>query len=350
MRFTERGTTVNDTAKATEGYTLFAPIRHAAAYLIDMDGNEVHRWQLGKGGTNPCHLTDNGNLFIAEESGDGPPLFAGKCGMMREYDWDGNVVWEHRDDNQHHDARRLDNGNTLYIAWQELDGETANRVQGGIPGTELDGKIYGDWIRETTPDGNLVWEWSLTEMDLENYPICPLCTRAEYAHANTCSPLPSGDVMVTVRALNLIFIIDAETKAVKWEYQDLSLGHPHDGHVLENGNVMVFANGFHGRYADMWSRVIEFDADTKETKWEFTADPITSFYSGNISGAQRLWSGNTLICEGAKGCLFEVTPAGEIVWEYVNPHEVNHSRFGDVNWIFRAHRYRPGAPQLQGRF
>jgi len=289
-------------------------------------------------------------LFIAEGSGAGPPLFAGKCGLMREYDWDGNVVWEQRDDNQHHDARRLASGNTLYIAWRELDAATAARIKGGIGGTEADGKIYGDVVRETTPDGDLVWEWSLTDLDLDKYPICPLCTRAEYAHANTCSPLPGGDIMVTFRVLNLIIIIDAQTKAVKWEYQDLALGHPHASYLLENGNILLFANGFHGRHADLWSRVIEIDPVTKESQWQFTADPVTSFYSGNISGAQRLWSGNTLICEGGKGCLFEVTPAGEIVWEYVSPYDVNHSVFGEVNWIFRALRYAPDAPELQGRF
>ena len=350
MRFTERGITVHDAARATEGYTLFAPIRHDAAYLIDMDGREVHRWKIGRGsGTNRCQLTDQGNLFIAEDSGEGPPLFAGKCGMMREYDWDGHLVWEHRDDNQHHDARRLDNGNTLYIAWDLLDDDTAKRVQGGIPGTELDGKIYGDAIREATPAGELVWEWRNAEMDIEKYPICPLCRRQEFAHANTCSPLPNGDVMISFRVLNLIIIVDRQTRKIKWEHRDLGLGHQHDCHFLENGNILVFANGMHGRDVDMWSRVIEIDPDTKETAWEFTADPITSFYSANLSGAQRLWSGNTLICEGAKGCLFEVTPDGEIVWEYVSPHEVTHPVFGVINWIFRAYRYRADAPQLRGR-
>jgi outer membrane protein assembly factor BamB len=350
MQFTERGVTVRGAGRATEGYTLFVPIRQEAAYLIDMDGNEVHRWRLGKGGTNPCMLTKDGNLFVAEDSGAGPPLFAGKCGRMREYDWDGNLVWEHRDDNQHHDARRLDNGNTLYIAWQPLQGESARRVQGGIPGTEIDGVIYGDVVREISPDGTLVWEWSLAEAAIDKYAICPLCPRAEFAHANTCAPLAGGDVMITFRALNLIIILDGKTREIKWEYQDLGLGHPHDSHRLENGNILVFANGFHGGHADMWSRVIEIDPETKETKWEFTAKPVTSFYSGNISGAQRLWSGNTLICEGARGCLFEVTPSGKIVWEYVSPHDVNHAVFGEVNWIFRARRYPPGAPELRGRF
>jgi len=350
MRFTERGVTINDRARATQGYTLFAPIRGDAAYLIDMNGREVHRWQLGKGGTNRCQLTEEGNLFIAEDSGDGPPLYAGKCGLMREYDWDSNVVWEHRDDNQHHDARRLANGNTLYIAWRELDDVTAKQVKGGIEGTELDGKIYGDIIREITPDGELVWEWELKDLDLDKYMICPLCTRAEYAHANTCSPLPDGSVMVTFRVLNLIIIIDRTSGEVTWEHQDLGLGHPHDAHCLENGNILVFANGFHGQHVDLYSRVIEFEPETRKTKWEFTANPITSFYSGNISSAQRLWTGNTLICEGNKGCLFEVTPSGEIVWEYVSPHNVNHTVFGEVNWIFRTRRYALDGPELQGRF
>jgi hypothetical protein len=36
-------------------------------------------------------------------------------------------------------------------------------------------------------------------------------------------------------------------------------------------------------------------------------------------GAQRLSNGNTLICSGINGTLFEVTPDKETVWKYVNP-------------------------------
>ena len=38
-----------------------------------------------------------------------------------------------------------------------------------------------------------------------------------------------------------------------------------------------------------------------------------------ISGAQRLPNGNTLICSGINGTVFEVTPEKEMVWKYVNP-------------------------------
>ena len=43
------------------------------------------------------------------------------------------------------------------------------------------------------------------------------------------------------------------------------------------------------------------------------------FFSSFISGAQRLANGNTLICSGANGTIFEVTPDKTIVWKYVNP-------------------------------
>ncbi len=38
-----------------------------------------------------------------------------------------------------------------------------------------------------------------------------------------------------------------------------------------------------------------------------------------MGSAQRLANGNTFICESAFGRLFEVTPEGETVWEYIIP-------------------------------
>ena len=60
------------------------------------------------------------------------------------------------------------------------------------------------------------------------------------------------------------------------------------------------------------------------------ATPPTDFYAKNISGAQRLPNGNTLICQGPDGLFFEVTASGEKVWEYEYPGAV-----------FRVERYSP---------
>jgi len=58
-------------------------------------------------------------------------------------------------------------------------------------------------------------------------------------------------------------------------------------------------------------------------------------YSKHISSAQRLPNGNTLITEGACGRILEVTPAHEIVWEYVSPY---YSPKMQLNHVYRAYR------------
>jgi hypothetical protein len=70
-----------------------------------------------------------------------------------------------------------------------------------------------------------------------------------------------------------------------------------------------------------------------------TEDPH-DFYSYHLSGAQRLPNGNTLICEGARGRFFEVTPDKGIVWEYENP-------YGVPRHVFNIYRYSPDYPGIQ---
>jgi hypothetical protein len=72
------------------------------------------------------------------------------------------------------------------------------------------------------------------------------------------------------------------------------------------------------------SRVLEIDPIKKEIVWQYIGEDsdraVWTFHSSFISSARRLPNGNTLICEGMDGRLFQVTPKGAIVWEYVNPH------------------------------
>lgn len=104
-------------------------------------------------------------------------------------------------------------------------------------------------------------------------------------------------------------------------------GHPGAGHVLvfNNGNrdtrrfssvdELVLPVMEDGTYALTEGQAYGPSAPT----WSYTTGS-EDFYSSHISGAQRLPGGNTLICEGIRGRLFEVTPGGEIVWEYWNPY------------------------------
>ena len=141
------------------------------------------------------------------------------------------------------------------------------------------------------------------------------------------------------------------------------------------GNFLVYNNGTNrsdGDYStvDEWSPPADsqgvyeyvsgqaYGPDSFE--WTYVADNPTDFYSPNISGAQRQTSGNTLICEGALGHIFEVTSEGEIVWSYVNPvFEGGILNQGDSPWgngeqpidisVFRSYRYPPDYPAFEGR-
>ena len=89
------------------------------------------------------------------------------------------------------------------------------------------------------------------------------------------------------------------------------------------------------------SRVIEVDPRTNETVWEYRDTPPYNFFSPYISGARRLANGNTLITEGMFGRMFQVTPDGEVVWEYVNPRFHTAPNGAEVNQVFRATHYMP---------
>ena len=96
--------------------------------------------------------------------------------------------------------------------------------------------------------------------------------------------------------------------------------------------------------------------------WHYEEPIRTDFFSSEVSGAQRLPNGNTLICAGTIGNLFEVNPAGELVWQYVNPvgrrgrilaqGEVPTSgaeKHDPENSLFKVHRYEPDYPAFKGR-
>ena len=349
MRYSRFGVTVHDSVRATPGFTVIVPLWGEVVWLIGMRGEVLHEWKLPFRPGNYAYVLKNGNLLWAGRTPEGCPLSAGKGGLLREYDWQGTVVWEHRDDNQHHDFSRRENGNTVYLGWEAMRAENAARVAGGRPGTEHKGVIYGDYLREVSPDGAVAWEWhAQDDMAIECYPLNPVADRAEFAHANACRPLDNGDVMVSFRRISTIAIIDRSTRKVRWEHRDDSWGMQHDCEMLENGHILLFANGLNTG-GNPFSRVIEFDPVTATTTWEYRGNPPWTLFSPHVSGAQRLASCNTLICEGQWGRIFEVTPEGDVVWEYVSPYFGPMPDGARANSIFRAYRYAADSPEIRGR-
>lgn len=340
-----------DPRKTYAGYTLFAPMAGYTVWMVDMEGRIVHRWNVD----NPpgCHgrLLPNGNLLYAGKKKDSPLAdFGGSAGIMLEFDWNGKVVWTYEDDYLSHDFDRMNNGNTMVLKWAPMPKEAAEKVKGGVPGTERNGVMWTDVLHEVDQEGKVVWEWiGYEHFDPEIDVICPLCPRKAWGQANSCYVMPDGNILLSYAFISMIQIVEKKSGNIIWRWgMGHELGFPHNPTLLDNGNILVFDNGRHRHLAPDFSRVIEINPKSNEIEWEYTADPPTDFFSSHISGAQRLPNGNTLICEGAKGRFFEVTPQSETVWEYVNPFYNMFGRFGHTNMVFRAYRYGVDYPGLKG--
>ncbi len=137
---------------------------------------------------------------------------------------------------------------------------------------------------------------------------------------------------------------------------------------VDEGKIMIYNNGS-GRPEGLYSSVdiIEPPVDSEgnyqiETSlpfgpaqlfWTYDGQPGNEFYSGNISGANRLPNGNTLICEGGSGHIFEIDPDKNIVWDYISPVRPNGPVSQGINIsnnsVFRAYRYGADYPAFEGK-
>jgi hypothetical protein len=191
---------------------------------------------------------------------------------------------------------------------------------------------------------------------------------ADWLHTNAIDYHAGNDwIVLSVPRLDEIWIVDhsttteeaAQSSGGRWKHggdllyrwgnprtygmggtDDRELFAQHHAHFVPagcpgEGHVLLFNNGSEradGSYSSVDEIALPFDPQRgfvrapdepfgpAELAWTYRAPDRTSFYSSFISGAQRLPNGNTLVCSGAQGRVFEVTPDGAIVWEYKNPH------------------------------
>jgi hypothetical protein len=335
-----------DPDQAWSGFTLFAPLTgEGIVYLIDLEGNVVHTWQLPYSPGQYGYLTEGGTLFYNGKTIEDSARFISrqpwKGGAVLEIDWNGRVLWEVRHPDHHHDGIQLRNGNVLLLCMSQLPRDLVPKIRGGMVGTEHNDEMYGDYLVEMTTKGRILWQWrSWEHLDPETDRITAVQEpRERWMHGNGVAELPNGDIVVSFRTISTVIIIDRQTGKIIWKLGAPPLCGQHAPTPLPNGNLLLFDNGPHRLDHPMpFSRVIEVELETKQIVWKYQEKRESDFFSPRISNAQRLPNGNTLICEGDFGRLFEVTAGGELVWEYVNPY------FGRLpkaknNRVFRAYRY-----------
>jgi hypothetical protein len=263
---------------------------------------------------------------------------------------DGKIVWEYTDPFHHHDAQWLPNGNLLYGAIEPVPRDFAKRIQGGSATHDLpDGTVYGDVVKEVNRKGEIVWLWRAWEhLDLAAFPIHPFFDRYHWPLINGLWPTRGGQILMSLRTTSGVVGIDKRSGAVALHIGHDLVAQQHSPVELDNGNILIFDNGnFRPGISTPSSRIVEVDPSTKMVVWEYFDEMRPAFFSPYMGAAQRLPNGNTHITESATGRLFEVTPQGEVVWEYVIPYfaeypEAAARRYvpGFHNSVFRSHRYQ----------
>lgn len=342
----------HETGASAGGFTLYAP--QTAGGLVDLvaiDGSIAHQWNLPVRPGRDAVILPNGNLGYngshATSLGLYPAWDIWHGGDFMEVTPAGEIVWRYEDPAHHHDGQWLDNGNILYAAAAPLPADKVARLKGGAPAKGEGVVPQSDIIREVDRAGNVVWEWRAWDhLDPEDYPLHEIFDRSHWPLVNGITVTRDGLVLLSLRTTSGIIAVDKASGAVKWRVAGNTAHQQHSPRELDDGSILIFDNGnIRSGVSATFSRAVAFEPGTGRITWSYVDNVAPNFYSPFMGSAERLWNGNTLICESAFGRIFEVTPEGRVVWEYVIPHfneypsPLNRFITGRQNSCFKAHRY-----------
>lgn len=314
---------------AEPGLNLITSGHAAEATLIDLDGNEVHRWaaswaavfpRQAEAGDDPPRpywrrarlLADGGLIAMFVDRGafrldrDSDVVWAYEGGVHHDLAIDGDSVWmlarEARVRPEHSPDPMMDD------ALLRLDLETGEVQQ-----------RFAVW--DAFADGAFAARLSDVQPRSDGDPLHSNTVRVldgEFANVNPA--FKAGNLMISLRHTDTIAIIDPRVQQVVWAW----VGPWHQQHeptLVPPGNLLVFDN------MGTWprSRVLELDPTTQSIVWSFDGGPVP-LVSETCGTAQRLPGGTTLAVASDTGVAVEVDRDGEVVWSYVSPERAGEDR------------------------
>lgn len=208
-------------------------------------------------------------------------------------------VWTERlDAEDTHDVDWLGDGRLLVAQMRNYD------EQSGVNRDRI-------FVYDRTSD-EIVWQWQLRRAFL---PSSGGDYRGDWSHVNDVDRIAPGRYLVSARNMDQVLVVDRETKRVvgrlgaAGNHSILHEQHNPDWLVGDDGQPAILV-------ADSENdRIVEYSREngTWNRTWELR---------GNLSwprDADRLPNGNTLVTDTLHHRVIEVTPQGEVVWEYRVP-------------------------------
>jgi Arylsulfotransferase (ASST) len=137
--------------------------------------------------------------------------------------------------------------------------------------------------------------------------------------ANRFPMFAAGDLLISARELNLVFVIDPSAFAIKWRRIG-EIIRQHDPDWMVNGRLSVYNN----RMARSRSEIVEIDPSTLGKTVAVNGNDI-GFYARAGGKQQLIPGGNWIISNSWQGKVVEASPGGEIALEFSSVLDVEGS-------------------------
>lgn len=236
-----------------------------------------------------------------------------------------------------HEFVVLPNGHYLMMAYSEVPTDMSLLVPGGDPNAVVVSTV----LQELDKDKNCIFEWS----GLNHIPMFDtyddLTKKSiEHTHGNSIFVDTDGNWIVSNASTNDVVKINPVSGEIVWRFggkkndfkiiNDNEANAPlyfslqHDVHKLDNGNLLMFDNGFLRN--NKYSRAVEYKLDEEkkiaEMVWEYRSNP--DIFAVAMGSARRQKNGNTLINWGLlaspyQRTITEVDKDNNIVFEMSLP-------------------------------
>ena len=130
-----------------------------------------------------------------------------------------------------------------------------------------------------------------------------------------------GDLLVSMRNMNLVFVLDPDSLAIKWWRSDFVI-RQHDPDWSSSGKLLVFNNNTGG---GRWSSIVEIDPRTMDYQTLIDGKEY-KFFTKEKGKVQQLPSGNVLITSPHQARVFEVNAKGTVVFDFYNVFSLEENR------------------------
>ncbi len=281
---------------------------------------------------------------------DGSVVFNFEYGGSVKMGRCGDVIWtlEHP---THHSLERAEGGGYWILGRELFD----PRVDPRYPPFSVlrhRPKLQDDLILKVSESGEILERKSIVELLYENGYAAVLTAKGEnfrkgstfgneIVHSNKISELPAelagafpdfeaGDLLVSLRGYNMLFVVDPDTWEVKWR-QTGPWVRQHDPEFMPDGRIAIFNNNvyFHelGRRlraradAPLDSNIMTVNPTTGEIEVVYGQRPGQEFVTTVRGSEDPVPGGGFIISEHEAGRVFQVDADGELVWEYINRYD-----------------------------